>query len=81
MGALTVWRKETGRGSEFGVRFTALDSRSVQTLKALSALLTYPTDELVRAVAVIRSVIGSEAVLSASAQSACQIAIIVAPCR
>jgi PilZ domain-containing protein len=30
-----AWRNETGSGAEFGVRFTALDSRSVQALKAL----------------------------------------------
>jgi hypothetical protein len=30
-----AWRKEMTRGGEFGVRFTALDSRSVQALKAL----------------------------------------------
>jgi hypothetical protein len=30
-----TWRNETGSGSEFGVRFTALDSRSVQALKLL----------------------------------------------
>jgi hypothetical protein len=30
-----AWRSETPAGAEFGVRFTALDSRSVQSLKAL----------------------------------------------
>ncbi len=30
-----AWRHETAGGGEFGVRFTALDSRSVQSLKAL----------------------------------------------
>jgi len=30
-----VWRRAVASGGEFGVRFTALDSRSVQTLKAL----------------------------------------------
>jgi PilZ domain-containing protein len=33
--AVVVWRKPADAGSEFGVRFTALDSRSVQALKAL----------------------------------------------
>jgi hypothetical protein len=33
--AIVAWRNETPRGSEFGVRFTALDSRSVQALKEL----------------------------------------------
>lgn len=33
--AVVVWRKAADAGSEFGVRFTALDSRSVQALKAL----------------------------------------------
>jgi hypothetical protein len=30
-----TWRKETPNGAEFGVRFTALDSGSVQALKAI----------------------------------------------
>jgi hypothetical protein len=33
--AQVVWRNESPAGCEFGVRFTALDSRSVQALKAL----------------------------------------------
>jgi hypothetical protein len=33
--AEVAWRKETSDGSEFGVRFTALDSGSVQALKAI----------------------------------------------
>jgi hypothetical protein len=33
--AEVAWRNETAKGAEFGVRFTALDSRSVQALKAL----------------------------------------------
>jgi hypothetical protein len=32
---VVAWRRETAQGAEFGVRFTALDSRSVQSLKAL----------------------------------------------
>src|SRR5262245_711137 len=30
-----AWRREAGRGGEFGVRFTALDSRSVDALRGL----------------------------------------------
>jgi hypothetical protein len=44
--AVVVWRKSTEAGSEFGVRFTALDSRSVQTLKALC--LAEPQPEAAR---------------------------------
>jgi PilZ domain len=33
--AEVAWRNETPSGAEFGVRFTALDSRSVQALKTL----------------------------------------------
>jgi len=32
---VVAWRREATQGAEFGVRFTALDSRSVQSLKAL----------------------------------------------
>jgi len=32
---LVAWRREGGRGGEFGVKFTALDSRSVDALKGL----------------------------------------------
>lgn len=38
--AVVVWRNETPRGAEFGVRFTALDSRSVQALKELCQTAT-----------------------------------------
>ena len=38
--AVVVWRRTVDAGSEFGVRFTALDSSSVQALKALC--LTQP---------------------------------------
>jgi hypothetical protein len=37
---IVVWRNETSRGAEFGVRFTALDSRSVQALKELCQAVT-----------------------------------------
>jgi PilZ domain len=33
-----AWRRACASGGEFGVRFTALDSRSVQTLKALCGI-------------------------------------------
>ncbi|MFZ5891836.1 MAG: PilZ domain-containing protein [Myxococcota bacterium] len=32
---MVAWRREGGRGGEFGVKFTALDSRSVDALKGL----------------------------------------------
>ncbi len=35
---MVAWRKESGRGGEFGVKFTALDSRSVDALRALCGL-------------------------------------------
>jgi hypothetical protein len=41
-----AWRKETATGGEFGVRFTALDSRSVQALKALCQAEQPPGVEL-----------------------------------
>jgi hypothetical protein len=34
---VVAWRKESARGGEFGVRFTALDSRSVDALRGLVA--------------------------------------------
>ena len=34
-----AWRRACASGGEFGVRFTALDSRSVQTLKALCGVI------------------------------------------
>src|SRR6188768_3599808 len=34
-----VWRRACANGGEFGVRFTALDSRSVQALKALCGVV------------------------------------------
>jgi PilZ domain-containing protein len=37
-----AWRAEKPKGAEFGVRFTALDSRSVQALKALCQAETLP---------------------------------------
>jgi hypothetical protein len=39
---VVAWRRETSQGSEFGVRFTALDSRSVQSLKALCQTESLP---------------------------------------
>lgn len=35
---MVAWRKESGRGGEFGVKFTALDSRSVDALRTLCGL-------------------------------------------
>jgi hypothetical protein len=32
---MVAWRQEGGRGGEFGIKFTALDSRSVDALKSL----------------------------------------------
>jgi hypothetical protein len=32
---MVAWRREGGRGGEFGIKFTALDSRSVDVLKGL----------------------------------------------
>lgn len=43
--AVVVWRKPADAGSEFGVRFTALDSRSVQALKALCHAEPVPESE------------------------------------
>ncbi|HTV24865.1 MAG TPA: PilZ domain-containing protein, partial [Polyangiaceae bacterium] len=43
--AVVVWRKKADEKSEFGVRFTALDSRSVQTLKALCLAEELPLPE------------------------------------
>jgi PilZ domain-containing protein len=40
-----AWRKETAKGGEFGVRFTALDSQSVQALKALCQAEQAPGSE------------------------------------
>lgn len=40
--AVVVWRRTTEAGSEFGVRFTALDSSSVQALKALCQSEPFP---------------------------------------
>ncbi len=34
---IVAWRKESARGGEFGVKFTALDSRSVDALRGLVA--------------------------------------------
>src|SRR5687767_2769193 len=34
---VVAWRKESARGGEFGVKFTALDSRSVDALRGLVA--------------------------------------------
>ena len=34
---MVAWRREGSRGGEFGVKFTALDSRSVDALRALAA--------------------------------------------
>jgi hypothetical protein len=43
--AVVVWRKPADAGSAFGVRFTALDSRSVQALKALCQAEPLPESE------------------------------------
>lgn len=45
---VVAWRRETPQGSEFGVRFTALDSRSVQSLKALCQSSSLPAIMLPR---------------------------------
>ncbi len=39
-----AWRREAARGGEFGVLFTALDSRSVDTLRGLCAVEATPPD-------------------------------------
>ncbi len=41
--AEVVWRNETPEGAEFGVRFTALDSGSVQALKELCQAVELPS--------------------------------------
>ena len=46
---VVAWRRETPQGSEFGVRFTALDSRSVQSLKALCQSSSLPAVIIPRA--------------------------------
>jgi PilZ domain-containing protein len=40
---VVAWRRETEQGSEFGVRFTALDSSSVQSLKDLCQASSLPS--------------------------------------
>jgi hypothetical protein len=35
---MVAWRNESGRGGEFGVKFTALDSRSVDALRSLCGI-------------------------------------------
>ncbi|MFO7177623.1 MAG: PilZ domain-containing protein [Pseudomonadota bacterium] len=35
---VVAWRRESGRGGEFGVKFTALDSRGVEALRKLTGL-------------------------------------------
>src|SRR5690606_14105715 len=35
---VVTWRRESGRGGEFGVKFTALDSRGVEALRKLTGL-------------------------------------------
>ncbi len=35
---VVAWRRESGRGGEFGVKFTALDSRGVEALRTLTGL-------------------------------------------